>query len=254
MPKVFISFASADYGSAELLNEILQFHDITTWFFTHDIIAGTDYKAEISKALGEVDYLLILVSNNALTNPGWVIREIAEYVALKKDGKIIPLCLDDAVPDKLYDGLSAWQAIAFDPSPTSGFEKLLAVFDRPFLSKARIRERRKTDRRSGTERRVTPDRRKSPPYIRMRWDFWSSFNRETEVGRFDEYDVSLSMTRVRVEECLKSVIHRYTFRDIESGLNIDGNVALKMALKSTWVLYLEVESPFEGSSRPRTDS
>ncbi len=59
--KVFISYALEDYDTAKRLYDDLKAADITPWMDQKDILAGKDWRLDISRAIKDSVFFLALL-------------------------------------------------------------------------------------------------------------------------------------------------------------------------------------------------
>lgn len=89
--KVFISYRrSGGMGFAQLVNNRLTFHGVTTFIDTKDIHAGK-FDGIIKQNIAHCDYFVVVLAPNTLESE-WVVREIKH--AFKCERKIIPMLID----------------------------------------------------------------------------------------------------------------------------------------------------------------
>ena len=92
-PYVFISYRSTDKEVAYETKNILEQNGIESWMAPESIPAGSDYGAEIPKALEDCSAFLILLSKDAQQSR-WIPKEIDGAI---NNGKvIIPFRIDDS--------------------------------------------------------------------------------------------------------------------------------------------------------------
>ncbi len=209
MPKVFISHSSSDKGFTNLLAKLLDFHHIDPWYDSSGILPGSKISVEIEEALNSSESLIAVVSKSALQSD-WVKREVV-YFQANKPGSIIPLLLDDTSPSdfyKLTPGFEQYQAVNFNVCMLTGFQSLMAYFDKEFLPDFDRRD--KVDRRGEVGRRQSGDRRKSLIDQRMRIGFWKKYQNATGIGKFDLLGMTLN-DRFKIINALKSEIDKYSY-------------------------------------------
>lgn len=201
MPKISITYASADRYFVDLLAELLRYHHLEIW---HDFQAGEDARGEADKSLAESEYLIVVVSKNSRGSEQ-VSREILSFQAGKGRTAIIPVSLDDTNPDQVFDGLRDIQGIPFHESMLTGFQSLLKVFGKEFLPGPS--RRKNQDRRERSSRRIA-DRRNSPVIQRLRNGLWKLYERETGSGKFDAAYLTLG-ERLKAIDILQNELNKY---------------------------------------------
>jgi len=78
MPEIFISYAREDQPQAERLYRDLQREGFDVWMDTQDLLAGSNWSAEIRQAIRASEYFVLLLSAKSMTKRGFVHREIRE--------------------------------------------------------------------------------------------------------------------------------------------------------------------------------
>ncbi|VGO11886.1 hypothetical protein PDESU_00434 [Pontiella desulfatans] len=109
--KAFISYSSKNTSDAEALCRLLEDRGIPCWMAPRNILPGDDYGEAISKALAEVDALVLLLTENA-NHSTWVAKEVES--GLSNDKRIIPVSLGGVKPSgklKFYLGAIQWKSI-----------------------------------------------------------------------------------------------------------------------------------------------
>ena len=102
--QVFISYSRDDREKALRLYEALQKNKtITPWIDCINILVGQDWEIEISRAIENSRYILLLLSNNSVNKVGFVQREmlkVIEKMSYFPPGErfILPIRLDDCQP------------------------------------------------------------------------------------------------------------------------------------------------------------
>jgi hypothetical protein len=118
MDHIFISYAHQDANSvAELLYARLVGCGFSVWKDDHSLAPGAAFVREISKAVSEREYFLVLLSAEALKSD-WVQKEID--MAIVANRKVIPVLLQDLVLPahlatlqylQMKDGVNDWLAL-----------------------------------------------------------------------------------------------------------------------------------------------
>ena len=110
---VFISHSSKDKAIAEMVVHSLEGQGVSCWIAPRDILPGSNYGSEITKAIRECSVLLLLYSENSNKSDA-VYREVQKAFEEKKI--LVPLRLHDIPPsDNLAFFMSGIQWI--DASP-----------------------------------------------------------------------------------------------------------------------------------------
>lgn len=105
--KVFISYASEDYGTACNIYDFLSMHDYLPWLDKKKLLPGEKWDYRIKKELRESDFIILLLSSISVAKRGYVQKEFKKSVEyseekLYSDIFIIPIKIDDCdVPDEL---------------------------------------------------------------------------------------------------------------------------------------------------------
>lgn len=206
MAKAFISYSSKDHNFVSLLQRLLQFHYIDVWCGISDIPPGTQFPAEIERAVKDANILLVVVSAQTVSSK-WVTKEITTFQTHNSDGLVIPLMLDSTDLDSIVPGLSQYQAINFSKSMLEGYEHLFQLFGKEFLS-FRDRRNKPTGRRSSERRQG--ERRTSPLIQRLRLGFWKAYSTATGRGEFDELSDTLR-EKLKLIDSLGTEVKKYVF-------------------------------------------
>ncbi len=99
---IFISHSHGDREFVEAsLTEPLAKQGIGTWYSAVDIRAGTDFVKSIEEGLMKCDWMVVVVSESALSSP-WVRREVSTaFSDPRLQSRIIPIVLGDTPLEKL---------------------------------------------------------------------------------------------------------------------------------------------------------
>ena len=122
-PYVFISYSREDRAFVERLAKVLHSAGVKTWIDTQNISAGGNWQQEIEKGLLNADVLLYVASSKANAS-AWTDFELQAY--LKGPGRIIPIIIDEAGPNRLPDFLQTIQWVDFRNDFEVGIRSLLA--------------------------------------------------------------------------------------------------------------------------------
>ena len=91
--KVFISHSSKDKPFVHKLKEELsKDNSLKFWIDENEILAGDDIQKTISESLKEMDYLLLVISENSIKSP-WVNFEVSQFMGIAENKRIIPIIL-----------------------------------------------------------------------------------------------------------------------------------------------------------------
>lgn len=110
MLNVFISYASEDLEKVEPYYFELKKQGFTPWMDKHDLIAGQDWKLELSKVITSCDCAIIFLSQKSTTKTGYVQKEMREFLELLKyrpEGAIylIPAKLEECETPHRLEGI-----------------------------------------------------------------------------------------------------------------------------------------------------
>jgi len=101
---VFISYSSKDNDFAQLLCSKLSKPNLDVWLAPSKIEGGDQWSGQITKAIEECDYFILLASSHSIGNKDsgknrspQVHRELSLFDSNKKNAKLIPLDLDGVV-------------------------------------------------------------------------------------------------------------------------------------------------------------
>jgi hypothetical protein len=105
--KVFISYASEDIETANMLHDYLQTQNFETWLDKKNLLAGQDWDNEIRNALKNADFIILLLSDVSVEKRGYIQKEYKLALQfceekLESDIYIIPCKINDcSVPSNL---------------------------------------------------------------------------------------------------------------------------------------------------------
>lgn len=91
---VFISYSTKEYEIAEQTKRILEANGIPCWMAPQSIPAGSDYAAEIPRAIANCKALLLILSE-ASQESNWVPKEVGS--AIGKGKTIVPFHIDNSI-------------------------------------------------------------------------------------------------------------------------------------------------------------
>lgn len=69
-PDLFISYAREDLATAQRLYQDLQNRGLTPWMDEYDLLPGQNWKTTINQVLRNTSYVLVLLSEQALSKRG----------------------------------------------------------------------------------------------------------------------------------------------------------------------------------------
>ena len=102
---IFISYSFRDAAAARRVAASLTAVGLSPWLVSREVAPGESFVKAINAALGEAQYVVLLVSHYSMASP-WVEREWMAALA-KKGTVLVPVRLDDApLPPLLGDILS----------------------------------------------------------------------------------------------------------------------------------------------------
>jgi hypothetical protein len=105
--KVFVSYAREDQAQAAHYYELLQREGMAPWMDVRNLLPGQNWEAEISKAFGEANVVLLLLSPRSVSKRGFVQREANDAIERLRykqptDIYVIPLLLEPCeVPSQI---------------------------------------------------------------------------------------------------------------------------------------------------------
>lgn len=129
-PLLFVCHASEDTAFAQELVSALDRRALYAWYDKRDVLVGESIVARIEEALGQVRYVVALLSRSSVNKP-WVRRELHSTMMRQLAGRgvqILPALLDDCeIPALLADVKYA----DFRNSFEAGYADLLSAIRRP---------------------------------------------------------------------------------------------------------------------------
>ena len=96
--QVFLSYASADRKTAQIIVDKLQQDGIRVWFDTYELMPGDSIAKTMEKAMVASDYLMVLLSPNSV-NSVWV-QELGSTIGTDltaRDITVLPVLIADCV-------------------------------------------------------------------------------------------------------------------------------------------------------------
>ena len=129
MPKeVFLSHSSADRTFTTALADVLRRHGIPVWYSDTNIRGAQQWHDEIGTALTRCDWLVLVLSPDAVTSK-WVKRELLFSLQQDRfDGRIVPILHRPCRHDELSWTLTQLQMVDFQNDFDQGCRKLLRVW------------------------------------------------------------------------------------------------------------------------------
>jgi hypothetical protein len=127
--KVFLSYASEDYITAEKLYDFLSSNGFTVWMDKKKLLPGQRWDSEIQLNLRKADFIILLLSEIAVSKRGYIQREFKKAVTyceekLESDIYIIPVKIGAC---QIPDNLSQFQWIEF--SQTDSNKRILEALN-----------------------------------------------------------------------------------------------------------------------------
>lgn len=128
MPDIFISYAREDKNFAHKLYHDLRKNGVIPWLDSEDLLAGSNWKREISQAIRKSKYTLILLSAKSVSKRGYVQKEIKEALGIldeipESEIFIVPARIEECEP--LYGPLKDLNWVDLFPSYEEGFNKIV---------------------------------------------------------------------------------------------------------------------------------
>lgn len=104
VPTAFISYSRKDLGFVQDFTNQLRRIPISVWYDDR-LHPGEAFKPQLEKAIGAVDGMIVVLSKHSLASE-WVKWEIETARAIKGEGHVIPVVIDDlddeqAIPESL---------------------------------------------------------------------------------------------------------------------------------------------------------
>lgn len=124
--RVFLSYASADEHFAHMIRDALLRANISTVVDPFSLSAGDSISASISKAIAASDFMIILVSPDALKSQ-WMMREMETLTSLEWQQRAITVIPVKVRPCVVPQYLSRWHALDLTRSLPRGLERLVGM-------------------------------------------------------------------------------------------------------------------------------
>jgi hypothetical protein len=121
----FLCHQSDDEERVAEVAERLNQDAVLTWFAPKELTGGDAWKDKIDEAIERSDYILVFLSKNSLTKPGYFHREVKyafEQREVRPDGEryIIPVLLEEFTPPRRFKDIH-W----IEYWKPDGYERLL---------------------------------------------------------------------------------------------------------------------------------
>lgn len=121
---VFISYSRRDNHFVSRLANDLRQAGVSVWIDAEQINPGADWKQEIVKGLSDSSVMLFLASRNS-TDSQWMRVELDAF--LRRQGKVIPLVVDDIGAADMPWTLAAIQYVDFRGDYNVALQQLLSA-------------------------------------------------------------------------------------------------------------------------------
>lgn len=119
MAQIFLSYSRTDADSAKAIATALMESGHSVWWDKH-ISGGSKFAAEIERALGAAEVVIVLWSKISVSSP-WVLDEAAEG---RDTDRLLPIALDDCKPPL---GFRQFQTIAAQPNVDGVVDEVLGA-------------------------------------------------------------------------------------------------------------------------------
>lgn len=214
---VYISYDKRDRSFVKLLNKLLEYEGIESWFDGE----RTGGNARAQAALEAAQSLIVVVSANALDSAE-MRAELAAFRERAPSAMIVPLLLDATRAARVDLELESYAPISMVDDMLAGFVDLFGRFHCSFLARSEPGQRRVE-----VNRRVTPDRR-TDLLRRLRVGLWQQLSHVTGLGKFDTIDLGWH-ANTKIVSALQVELAKYELYD-DTGRAIDACWALSQAL------------------------
>lgn len=140
--RVFISYAAPDEHYARMIRDALSRDNVSTFVDQFSLSIGDSINSAIGKAIAASDFMIILVSPDALASE-WMRREMETLTSLDWQQRAITVIPVKVRPCVVPQYLSRWHALDLTRSPPRGIERLVAMVRvAPAIDLARLDGRR----------------------------------------------------------------------------------------------------------------
>lgn len=124
-PKIFLSYAREDLKKVEQIYNALKAAGFAPWLDVRDILPGSQWKAEIQRAINNCDFFITCISGKSINKEGFIQKEIRTaleilQVDIKSDIYLIPVRLEETIVPEI---LSKYQWV--DVFSANGIDKLI---------------------------------------------------------------------------------------------------------------------------------
>ena len=124
---VFISYSRRDGDFVGRLSDDLRRQGVRIWRDVEQIQAGENWEQEIKKSLTDATVMLFVASQHSVTS-SWMEKELHYFLA--RQGRVIPLVLDDAGAARMPAPLAAIQWLDFRRDYSAALGILLSSLPR----------------------------------------------------------------------------------------------------------------------------
>lgn len=124
--KIFLSYASPDEQYAQMIRDALTRHNLLTIVDPFSLSAGDSIFGSITKAIAASDFMIILVSPDALKSD-WMLREMETLTALEWQQRAITVIPVKVRPCVVPQYLSRWHALDLTRSLQRGLDRLVSM-------------------------------------------------------------------------------------------------------------------------------
>jgi hypothetical protein len=125
MPRVFISYSSADRGVAHTFQGLIEALGYEVWLDCDSIALSREWLPSVETGLEGTDWLLVLVSRDSVASQ-WVIQETVWALEHLPD-RVIPIVLDEVKPEHIDARLAAKQHGDYRADPQKTINQLVRI-------------------------------------------------------------------------------------------------------------------------------
>jgi len=127
--KIFVSCSSHDRSLIETdLLRTLQELGANPWYYRGEINTGEYWEQEVKEALEASEWFLVVVSENSAESNH--VKDEVAWALDNRPGKIIPIVIDDCMPDSINLGMKRIQFADFNNDPEKGKRQLEQLFNK----------------------------------------------------------------------------------------------------------------------------
>lgn len=136
MPKVFISYSSADLAFAKKLANELRSEGIDVWYDQWEIKVGDSIVQKIDDGIKSSDFLIVVLSKNSVKSK-WVKEELASasILTISKGAFVLPILIEEC---DLPAFLAHRRYANFLDDPQQAFRDLLSAIKNPHVSVGKL--------------------------------------------------------------------------------------------------------------------